>query len=134
MQPIPASRVITAVIPAGAQKGARLLFPVDKFLLNRPVIAIETYNATQLVTNPSGLAVVTPADAQLVTLTLVKGSAEIHQGIPNVLLNTVNLFGLFKTIPPTVIDWNASYVSLTDNPAVGTVFGVPLVVHYLPDF
>lgn len=133
MQTIPASRVIYAIIPAGTAKGARVLFPIDKFLLNRPIIAIETYNGGQLVTAPSGLPVVTAADAQKVTITLVRQSAEIHHDIPNNLLNTINLFGLYKTIPPTVIDWNASYVKVTDTLAVGAVFVVPLVVHYVPD-
>lgn len=133
MQLIPASRVIYAIIPAGTAKGARVLFPIDKFLLNRKVVAIETYNGSQLVTAPSGLPVVTAADAQKVTITLVRQSAEIHHDIPDNLLNTINLFGLYKTIPPTVIDWNASYVKVTDTLAVGAVFVVPLIVHYVPD-
>lgn len=133
MQPIPASRVIYAIIPAGTAKGARVLFPIDKFLLNRPIVAIETYNGSQLVTAPSGLPVVTSGDAQKVTITLVRQSAEIHHDIPDQLLNTINLFGLYKTMPPTVIDWNASYIKVTDTLQVTGVFVVPLVIHYVPD-
>lgn len=133
MQAIPASRVVYAIMPAGVGKGARVLFPIDKFLLDKKVIGVETYNAVQLVTAPNGLPVVTSADAANLTITLVRQSAEIHHDIPDQLLNTMNLFGLYKTIPPTVIDWNSSYVKVTDTLAVTGVFVVPVVVHYLPE-
>ena len=133
MQPIPASRVIYAIVPAGAGKGTRILFPIDKFLLDKKVVAVETYNAGQQPTAPNGSAVVTAADAGVITITLLRNSFEIHHEIPNNLLNTLSLFGLYKTMPPTLIDWNSSYVKVTDTLAVGTAFVVPLIVHYLPE-
>ena len=133
MQPIPASRVIYAIVPAGAGKGARVLFPIDKFLLNKRVVAVETFNSQQLTTSPSGQPIVTTADAALITITLLRNSNEIHEGIPNYLLNTLSLFGLFKTMPPTIIDWNSSYVKVTDALGAATSFVVPLIVHYIPD-
>ena len=133
MQLIPASRVIYALVPANADKGARILFPIDKFLLNRKVIAVESFNGSQLVTAPNGQAIVTSTDASVITITLVRNSAEIHHDIPDQLLNPINLFGLWKAMPPTVVDWNSSYVKITGTLAVGTEFLVPLVVHYLPD-
>lgn len=133
MQPIPASRVIYAIVPAGAGKGARVLFPIDKFLLNKRVVAVETFNSQQLTTSPNGQPIVTTTDANVITITLLRNSMEIHEGIPNNLLNTLSLFGLFKAIPPTIIDWNSSYVKVTNTLGAATSFVVPLIVHYIPD-
>ncbi len=132
MQPIPAQRTIIASIPAGTTKGANVLFPIDKFLLNMPIVGIETLNEEQQKFASNGQPVISAADALIATLTLVSGSAELHKAIPLPLLNTVQLSGLYKTIPPTVIDWNSSYVTFTDAPAVGTAFAIPLIVHYRP--
>lgn len=133
MQLIPASRVIYALVPANAAKGARPLFPIDNFLLNRKVVAVESFNGGQLLTAPNGLPVVSSTDAGIITITLVRNSAEIHHDIPDQLLNPINLFGLWKAIPPTIIDWNSSYIKVTGTLAVTAQFVVPLVVHYLPD-
>jgi len=132
MQPVPAQRTILATVPAGSVKGARILFPIDKFLLNRQIVAIETVNADQQAIASNGLPVVTAADALNITVTFVVGSAEVHHAIPLALLNTVLLAGLFKTITPTVIDWNSSYVTLTETPTVATTFVVPFLPHYIP--
>lgn len=133
MQPIPASRVIFAQVPASTGKGARILFPIDKFLLNKRIVAVETYNSNQQPTSPTGQTVVSATDAGVITITLLRDSFEIHHDIPDNLLNTLSLFGLFKCMPPTVIDWNSSYIKVTDTLAVATAFVVPLIVHYLPD-
>lgn len=132
MQPIPASRVIFATVPLGTVKGAQIVFPIDKFLFDKEIVGIETYNATQQATSPTGSPVVSSADAIKITITLVRRSAEIHHNIPNNLLNTLSLFGLWKAIPPTVIDWNSSYIRVTDTLAAAATFVVPLIVHYIP--
>lgn len=131
MQKIPAQRVINCTVPAGAAKGSNILFPIDKFLTGRKVIGVETLNADQQAVSSTGVQVVTPADAVNITLTLVAGSTELHKAIPLPSLNTIQLSGLFKTLPPTVIDWNASYVTLNATPTVGSAFVVPVIVHYI---
>lgn len=132
MQPIPASRVIFAQVPVGTAKGAQITFPIDKFLEDMEIVGVETYNSKQQVVSPTGVNVVTAADAANITITLVRRSAEIHHNIPNELLNTLSLFGLWKAIPPTVIDWNSSYIRVTDVLAAVDPFVVPVIVHYIP--
>lgn len=133
MQPIPRSRQINVRIPVGLGKGAQVAFPVESYLRDKRIIGIESIANTALVTADNGTAVATPAQLTFASLTLVDTkSDEVHKGVPAFFLAPNENFGIYRDIEPVVIDWQKSFVKLTDAPANVAVFTYAFLVHYLP--
>lgn len=137
MRAIPRTIPIFIPVAANAAKaGVSINFP-DRPELRAPgtmVCGLEVYSAALGAYDANGVATITAADAQLVTLTLLNKSVQRHQNIAFNLYNPQFLYGLYKEFRPFQLDPQRSYVTFNADAATVTAFSIPTVWHYyLPD-
>jgi hypothetical protein len=116
-------------IPLGSGTLSEITFPTIPFLRGKTIQAIEVIQDQILSIAPSGLTVITPADAGRLVLNFRRDRQDDIQQIPaNDLVSPVN-FGIVKFIRPRVINWDISTVRITAALSAANLV-LPLQVYY----
>ena len=116
-------------IPLGQGTQSEITFPTQPFLRGKTIQAIEAISDQTLAIAPSGLTVITAADAGKICLTFRRDRQDDIQEIPANDLNTPVNFGIVKFIRPRVINWDISKLRITAALSAANLV-LPLNVYY----
>lgn len=130
MKSISRSQLVWILVSNGASlQGAFLPFTAKPDLDGVDITGIETMDSDTLTFTPDGVPVITPADALLLSVTLVEGSNQRHKHLPWNLSNPSIQFGIWKEFNPFRLTWQRSGV-FASGPLSANVLAIPLNVHY----
>lgn len=129
MQPIKRAELIWITVPAGTVAGASLPFLAQPTLEGVDILGAEMLDATGLSFTPDLVAVITAADRIRATLTLAEGSDEVVKDLPLTSMNAVANAGVWKEFDRIRVDWQKSYVKITQTFAT-LPCQVPFVFYY----
>jgi hypothetical protein len=116
-------------IPLGSGALSEITFPTQPFLRGKTIQAIEVVQDQILTVAPSGLTVISAADAGRLVLNFRRDRQDDIQQIPaNDLVSPVN-FGIVKFIRPRIINWDISTVRITATLTAANLV-LPLQVYY----
>jgi len=104
MRPVTRSRTIE--VPLNVQlAGSKFAFPDQPDLRAATIEGVETYTETNALNAISGRAVVSPADALLLTVTLSDASDERVLDVPYLAFNTLLNSGQVRTYKDLQLTW-----------------------------
>ena len=99
--------------------GQKLFFNDIPVLRDKKITAVEVLTAGDLAVDPSLKTVIADADAEQVTITMVnKRNQEFVYNTPVLNFSPRNQNGIIRTISPTILDLQRSYILITDNTGI----------------
>lgn len=107
-------------------------FPISTFMNNKKIVAVETFNATQVSKSPNGESVVSASDAAMGFLTLDVGGNQNIQQLPLQSLNVAVNGGHLREFDNLVINQDKCFVSFS-TPSELTAGEAVLINFYYTD-
>jgi len=108
--------------------GSNIPFPNVPQLQNALVYGIETFKSSQLATSSTGKTLVTSLTGLIATF--YNKNFERVNLYPCYNLNTIDRYGIIPAFDPFVIDWQKSFVKITNTAGLNANESIVFGFHY----